>query len=159
LGVEPGEEAGYGNEVCMLYEDFAETQKTPAKIYITTHTTAEMVKYMGNCLLASKVIFCNEMYQICHESQIDYKEVARLVSLDKRIGPSHMQVPGPDGKFGTSGKCFPKDMNSLIWYAKSIGVDPLVLEALWTKNLLVREDHDWEDIPGATTANMNFEKK
>jgi UDPglucose 6-dehydrogenase len=145
-------------KVVRLYKSFTETQQKSADIYETNSKTAEMIKYVANAFLATKVSFFNEIYDICKESNVDYEFVRQMVLKDKRIGQSHSQVPGMDGKRGFSGKCFPKDLNSLISYAQAIGVDPLILEAAWIKNLLVREDHDWEDIPGAVSQNMNFKK-
>ena len=140
-------EVGYDNEVRYLCQAFIKTQKNPANVYVVDSSVAEMVKYMGNCMLASKVIFCNEMYEICKAAHIDYDMVSELVGYDKRIGFSHMNVPGSDGRHGFGGSCFSKDINGLICFAKSIGVDPLILETAWTKNLLVREEYEWEDLP------------
>jgi UDPglucose 6-dehydrogenase len=36
-----------------------------------------------------------------------------------RIGHSHLQVPGSDGKFGYGGTCFPKDVKAFIGYDKN----------------------------------------
>lgn len=107
---------------------------------------AEMAKYVGNSFLTTKVVFFNEMYQICKNAGIDYDKVVKLVSQDRRIGASHMKVPGPDGQFGAGGPCFPKDTNALIAFAKQNNVDPLVLESIWSKNLLIREVHEWESL-------------
>ena len=41
-----------------------------------------------------------------------------MLEKDARIGNTHMQVPGPDGKFGFGGTCLPKDTNALLYYAK-----------------------------------------
>ena len=40
--------------------------------------------------------------------------------------------------------CFPKDLNALMFIAKSVGVDPVVMQAVWDKNNEVRDDRDWE---------------
>jgi nucleotide sugar dehydrogenase len=147
---------GFDSEVFYLYKDFTKTQEKPANIKVTTSSVAEMVKYMGNCFLATKVAFCNEICEICQSLNIDYKQVYDLVSLDTRIGPSHMKVPGHDGKHGFGGSCFPKDLNALIHIAEEQGIDPLVLETVWTKNLLVREEREWEKLAQVTG---KYEKK
>jgi UDPglucose 6-dehydrogenase len=147
---------GFDSEVFYLYKDFTKTQEKPAVIKVTTSSVAEMVKYMGNCFLATKVSLCNEICEICQALNVDYREVSALVGLDTRIGPSHMKVPGHDGKHGFGGSCFPKDLNSLIFLAKECGVDPLVLESVWTKNLLVREEREWEKLAQVTG---KYEKK
>lgn len=111
-------------------------------------TTAEMVKYVGNCFLATKVSLANELYQICDKLGIQYDGVIKLAMLDKRLGRSHWKVPGPDGHFGFGLTCFPKDINALIAAAVSLGVDPKVLRAVWEKNLEVRPEKDWEQMKG-----------
>lgn len=44
--------------------------------------------------------------------------------------------------------CFPKDINAMISVAKGVGVDPMVLQAAWDKNLEVRSNRDWEQQVG-----------
>ena len=75
----------------------------------TSSTYAEMVKYVTNCFLATKVSFANEIYQICEGLDIDYDKVIEYSKHDERLGYSHWMVPGPDGDFGYGGHCFPKD--------------------------------------------------
>ncbi len=113
-------------------------------IYHTNLTTAEMVKYMANCLLATKVIFANEMYEICEKLGIKYEEVKKMVVADRRISESHLDVTSLRG-FGK--KCFPKDIVAMIGLFKEHGVDVSLLEAVWNKNLRIRKIKDWEGIP------------
>lgn len=115
-------------------------------IYQTDPTSAEMVKYMANCALATKVIFANEMYDICQKLGINYDEVKNMVASDKRIGASHLGVTTLRG-FG--GKCFPKDLLALRGLSKNLNIDTTILDAVWKKNLKVRKVHDWEEIPFA----------
>lgn len=143
--------------VDKLFQDFAAAQKKPATIVRVSSEEAELLKYVTNAFLATKIAFCNEIYDICEAMKIDYKSIVNLLKLDKRIGSSHLAVPGPDGKRMFGGKCFPKDLNSLIFFAKQNGIDPLLLDTVWTKNIMLREP-DWENIPGATTKNMEFKK-
>ena len=67
---------------------------------------------------------------------------------DERIGKTHLSVPGPDGKLGYGGSCFPKDVNALIHFCNTIGLSPLVLESVWKKNIEVRPEKDWEKLKG-----------
>jgi UDPglucose 6-dehydrogenase len=129
-------------------------------LYKTSSTNAEMVKYVANCFLATKVSFANEMYQACKSlaslgNDVSYNIVISLAKLDKRLGDSHWQVPGPmpaddsgSPAFGYGGSCFPKDINALIYTLEKIGVDPKVLKASWNKNLEVRPQRDWEKLKG-----------
>jgi len=120
--------------------------KTP--IIKTGSDTAEMVKYFCNCLLATKVSFANEIKQICDKIDIDYDKVLEYSLYDERIGNTHLTVPGPDGRLGFGGSCFPKDINALITLAKSVDVDAVILDAVWNKNLEIRPDKDWEKLLG-----------
>ncbi len=125
------------------------TRVYPSKTYVQTDaTTAEMVKYVANTFLATKVAFANEMYDICNFIGISYEEVVGFAKLDQRLGDSHWQVPGPDGKRGFGGSCFPKDINGLIAHAQSVGVEPSLLKRVWANNLQVRPERDWEELVG-----------
>lgn len=93
--------------------------RTPvfAQVVLCKPEEASMMKYTINSFLATKVSFMNEIQRICTNSGIDYDQVKELVKLDRRIGDSHMDVPGPDGKFGFGGMCFPKDTKALLHYS------------------------------------------
>lgn len=146
------------SRVDKLFQAFVAAQKKPAIIVRVPSEQAEMLKYVTNAFLSTKITFCNEIYDICKSVKVDYNSVVGLLKLDKRIGITHLNVPGWDLKRQFGGKCLPKDLNSLIFFAKENGVDPLLLDTVWTKNIMLREP-DWENIPGATTKNMDFRKK
>jgi UDPglucose 6-dehydrogenase len=138
-----------GEKLVSLYRDLYGPK---AKVFITDTTTAEMVKYMSNAFLATKVMFANEMFDLCNTLGIKYEEVADLVAADPRIGPSHLQVTTLRG-FG--GKCFPKDTVAILGSARKMKVDMPVIKAMWEENLKVRKVRDWEEIRGA----VNDKKK
>ena len=123
-----------------------------AKYIITTPTTAETIKYASNVTLASQITIANEIYQICQKLNIDYNVVKDTILLDKRIG-SNINVPGSDGDLGFGGKCFPKDINALIYLSKQKGYNPELLQQVWKTNLKLRKKHDWDNILGATSNN------
>jgi UDPglucose 6-dehydrogenase len=137
-------------KVMKLYNDFVKTQDISGEVFIVDSSAAEMLKYVTNSFLATKVSFFNEMAEICGAVGVDYKDVVAMLMMDKRIGKSHLQVPGPDGKKGWGGSCFPKDVNALIAFAIKHNIDPLMLESAWTKNLVVREECEWEDLAQVT---------
>jgi len=114
----------------------------------TGYKTAEMVKYFINNFLSTKVSFANEMYEICKSLDIDYDKVTEYALYDNRIGRSHLAVPGPDGDFGFGGHCFPKDLAAMIYIAKILDLNPIMLEATIEKNDKVRKNRDWERMPG-----------
>ncbi len=84
--------------------------------------SASLIKYAINTFLATKVTFFNELNKIFKESNaIDsWSNFIKIIAIDKRIGSSHMDVPGFDGKFGYGGTCFPKDCKALIKYSEEI---------------------------------------
>ena len=128
----------------------------PNSKYIFVNTrTAEMIKYAANVLLASQIALANEIYQICQSVGVDYEIVKQAVLMDDRIG-KNIDVPGHDGDFGFGGKCFPKDLNALIYLARENMYRPYLLEEVWRLNERVRKDKNWLDIVGATSENNNF---
>ncbi|MDO8488210.1 MAG: nucleotide sugar dehydrogenase [bacterium] len=132
------------HKLIMLYrEAFPKTL-----MFETDPVTAELVKYMSNTYLATKVIFANEMAQLCEKLGIKYEEVKKMVVADRRIYDSHLDMTTQKG-FG--GKCFPKDTVALLGLAKDLGIDLSVLTTVWKKNLKIRNVRDWEDIPGAVS--------
>lgn len=125
-----------------------ETAYSGVPVTKTHSTIAEMVKYMTNSFLAVKVGFAAEMLQICRHLEIDYDKVVEYATKDKRLGTSHWSQPGPDGKLGFGGSCFPKDINGLMSLAKQLGVDANVLKGAWATNLKVRPEQDWKELKG-----------
>ena len=119
------------------------------KHYILTDTTtAEFIKYMANTFLAVKVSVVNEFYRMSKVLGTDWDKALEGFVSDPRIGNSHTQVPGHDGKLGFGGTCFPKDINALITMGKELGVDMNTLEAAWKTNLEVRPEQDWKYLVG-----------
>lgn len=121
--------------------------------------TAEMVKYFINNFLSTKVLFANEIYQICEKINIDYDKVIEYSLYDKRIGHSHLSVPGPDGDFGIGGHCFPKDLSAMIFLAKKLGIQPDILESVILKNNKIRTNRDWENMVGRAISKKIRSKK
>lgn len=115
---------------------------------ITDPTSAEVIKYMSNIMLASKILVANEFYMLSKKVGANYLDVQKGVESDPRIG-THLGVPGNDGDFGFGGACFPKDIVGIIGLAKNLKVDVSALEAIWKKNLKIRKHRDWEEMPQA----------
>ena len=135
----------YTSKVEKLYRwRFGET--TP--IIKTNYETAELIKYMNNCFFATKVSFLNEMYQIADKCGADWNMAVEGFVRDGRIGHSHMNVPGPDGKFGFGGSCFPKDIQAMINFSEELGINTNVLRGTWNTNLEVRPEMDWKKLKG-----------
>jgi UDPglucose 6-dehydrogenase len=105
--------------------------------------------------LATKVSFANEMKMICDGINIDYDKVVEYATHDERLGKSHWVVPGPDGKLGFGGSCFPKDINALIKFAEKLDIQTNVLLSAWDTNLDVRPEEDWKELKGRAVLDEN----
>ena len=104
----------------------------------TDLATASILKYTINSFLATKVTFFNELFDLLQVSntETEWGSFVDMLTRDPRIGASHIKVPGPDGKFGFGGHCFPKDTKALLYYANKMGVDLTVLrKAINTNNV------------------------
>lgn len=112
-------------------------------------TMAEMVKLTRNCYLATRLSFFNEIKQICDKLNISYDEMREFAGMDDRVGSHYNKVSDENPGWGLS--CLPKDLNDLMFVARSVGVDPMVMKAVWEKNLEVRKDRDWERMEKAVS--------
>jgi UDPglucose 6-dehydrogenase len=98
-----------------LYEPFNHQMKRMVR---TSNLSAELIKYAGNCFLATKISFMNEIARLCDKTGADVNEVRQGIATDSRIGAQFL-YPGP----GYGGSCFPKDVKALIYKAKELGMD------------------------------------
>jgi len=106
---------------------------SPTVVYCETNE-AEMLKLMKNCFLSAKVSIMNEFYDFCGATNTDYETVATMAKQDARMGTSHFQVPGPDGRRGFGGTCFPKDTHSLYCQMNAHGITPHIYPAILARN-------------------------
>lgn len=88
-----------------------------APILITKIESAELIKYAANSYLALRIIFANQIADLCEKCGADIKEVIQGVGMDKRIG-AHYWYPG----LGYGGSCFPKDVAALAAFARQVKV-------------------------------------
>ena len=114
----------------------------------TDYQTAELIKYMNNLFFATKVSFLNEMKLVANMVNADWDTAIEGFVLDGRVGHSHLAVPGPDGKNGFGGSCFPKDIQAMITFGELNNIDMNVLKGAWQTNLNVRPERDWEKLKG-----------
>jgi len=111
------------------------------KYIYTDAKKASFTKYIINTFLALKVAYFNELNELLDEDHEDWTELVNIIMLDKRIGASHMDVPGPDGRKGFGGACFPKDTNAFVKYSMKNGKLLDILDAAIKKNNLVRSSY------------------
>ena len=124
----------------------------------TDYESAELIKYVCNTFFATKVSFLNEMKLLSDKVGADWDTVIEGFVRDGRVGHSHTQVPGPDGKLGFGGSCFPKDIQALINFGDSLSINLNVLKGAWKTNLKIRPEKDWEKLLGRAIVNENKTK-
>tara|TARA_B110001452_G_scaffold267608_1_gene278432 strand:+ start:3929 stop:4750 length:822 start_codon:yes stop_codon:yes gene_type:complete len=102
-------------------------------------TEAELVKYTKNNYYAMKVVFANQMYDICQAMGVEWSTIKEIITTpqDQPIGDSHLEpLMGLNRGFG--GKCLPKDTLALRELARNLGVDYDLLDALQNDNAALR---------------------
>jgi len=92
---------------------------------ITDVPSAEMIKYASNAFLAVKISFMNAIANICELAGADVTQVIKGLGLDPRIGPAFLQAG-----LGFGGACLPKDVESLIQTAATLGCDFKLLRSV-----------------------------
>lgn len=112
-----------GRNVLRLFE------KIDAPKIVTDIVTAEMIKYVSNCFLATKISYSNEIANLCERVGTDVNEVMEAVGLDPRIGSQFLRAG-----LGFGGSCLPKDLAALITAAESLGYRPELLRAVQRVN-------------------------
>ena len=127
-------------KVKNLYLDSSNVKNL--EFFETDIHTASLVKYSINSFLALKVAFFNQIFNLAKkDNDFSWNEFIEVLSHDPRIGDSHLKVPGPDGRFGFGGACFPKDTAALIKYAQDNDVDFSILEAAVKFNNKIRKSY------------------
>jgi UDPglucose 6-dehydrogenase len=106
----------------QLYRPFLRTENP---FLVMGLESAEMTKYVANCLLATKISFINEMANLCERLGADINDVRRGIGHDQRIGFSFL-FPG----VGYGGSCFPKDVRALIDAADKRRLDARILKSV-----------------------------
>ncbi len=123
--------AEVGDRLRELYGPFLRTDRP---FLVMTPESAEMTKYVANCLLATKISFINEMANLCELYDADINEVRRGIGHDSRIGFSFL-FPG----VGYGGSCFPKDIRAVIHMAQLRGVPARMMESVDAVNEAQKE--------------------
>src|SRR5438093_6501052 len=105
-----------------------------APIVAVDRRSAELAKYTANALLATGISFMNEISHIAMAVNADIDDVARIVGMDRRIGPAFLR-----SGLGWGGSCFPKDVLALTSAAARYGCETPILRAAYEINQLQRE--------------------
>src|SRR5258705_9753362 len=91
---------------------------------ITDVPSAEMIKYASNAFLSTKISFINAIANICELAGADVTQVMKGMGLDPRIGSAFLSAG-----LGYGGSCFPKDTDTLVHTAATLGYDFALLRA------------------------------
>jgi UDPglucose 6-dehydrogenase len=121
---------GYTKESYSVAEDIILMLPLAPFERIMPAKEAEMVKYFNNSWFGTKVVFCNQMYDLCKKMGVDYDSIKECVSADRRIGKTHLEIWYQKNFRGYSGKCLPKDIKSLLQFAEKIGADLKLLKVV-----------------------------
>lgn len=119
-------------------EAFKSINTGELKIFQTTFETAELVKYMENSFLATKVTFCNEFYRLSSALGVDYNEMRELFVVDPRVGRSHTLVYADHPYYES--KCLDKDIPAIIQFAKNVGIDMQLMKSVRATNDTYKKD-------------------
>ena len=129
-------------KVAELYNNHSDCKIV--EVHETDVISASLVKYSINTFLASKVIFFNQLHDIYQALNPDIKwdKFITMINSDNRIGESHMNVPGHDGRLGFGGACFPKDTTALLSLSKDIGKEFSLLKEVIRINNNIRMQYN-----------------
>jgi len=143
---------GGESEVVEKVEELYKYRFYTIPIFKTTFEGAEFVKYMCNGFFAMKISFLNECYDIAEKIGIDFNDLRDMWLSDSRIGNSHIDVPGHDGKRGFSGKCFVKDVKAIYKWTEENDYNFDMMKVTDEVNERIRGDEDWKKIKGASSS-------
>lgn len=125
--------------------DIFESLRGPHIRYFQTDAkTAEVIKYMENMFIATKVTFVNEMYEVCKSIGVDWHTVREGWLLDSRVDRNFTAVRL--NKRGYEGKCLPKDTKALISTSEESGYDPKFLKSVTENNNRIRKMTGFSEI-------------
>tara|TARA_B100000900_G_C20422115_1_gene651403 strand:- start:66 stop:905 length:840 start_codon:yes stop_codon:yes gene_type:complete len=143
--------------LAKFYENYTKCKNK--EFMFTDAKSASLIKYAINSFLATKIIFFNELKELFDNigTNENWDVFTKLISIDKRIGDSHMKVPGDDGKYGFGGACFPKDTSAFLKYAESRGIKLNLIKNVINTNNQIRAKYNVTE--REKEQNINYTKK
>lgn len=125
-----------------IYNIFVRKLGPEKQYYLIDSIEAEIVKYTENAWGGVKVIFFQEIYELCQQLGASYARVREGWALDNRVERMHTAVFVDSRGFG--GKCYPKDLNGIVAAAADIGVDLSMIKAALRKNKEIKTEDEGE---------------
>jgi UDPglucose 6-dehydrogenase len=113
------------DSISILNAIYEKQIKNNFPIIFTTRRSSELIKYASNSMLAMRIIFINEIADLCEKVGANVDDISLGIGLDKRIGPDFLNA-GP----GFGGSCFPKDARALVESGKSYSAPQNLLRAV-----------------------------
>jgi len=127
----------------MAIKLYQQVYNADIQIHMADSDAVELAKYMENAFLATKVTFCNEMYDLAGKLGINYNVVREIWTADPRIGKSHTFVYADNRGYG--GSCLPKDVNALISIGEGINADMSLMKSISKRNDKIRNKGNGHD--------------
>ena len=152
---------GDRNISSMVSNAYLNHSRCKTKEYIFTDLrSASLIKYAINTFLATKVIFFNELHSLFEKIDVSdsWESIIDVISKDNRIGSSHMNVPGHDGRKGFGGACFPKDSLALVKYSDDLEKELSLLKSVVKINNKIRKQYKELD-SRESEQNVSFDDK
>jgi len=128
----------------------------PAQVLTMSPVEASFFKYTVNNYLSMKVTFMNQLKKVMDDFGGSYNQLSRALMADARMGHSHMKIPGPDGKEGFGGACFPKDLSAFINFVDTkTDQSSEIWKTVQLLNNEIRSEYDLND--REREQNVNFD--
>ncbi len=122
----------YDDVIIMFKKLYSHNLEIP--VYVKSYEQCELFKYTLNVYFAVKIWYFNEIYEISDKIGVDYDQLQKMFSLDKRIGDYGTYVPGHDGKFGYGLSCLPKETKGMASLQESLGINNTILKEIIKRN-------------------------
>ena len=113
------------DSISILNAIYEKQIKNNFPIIFTTRRSSELIKYASNSMLAMRIIFINEIADLCEKVGANVDDISLGIGLDKRIGPDFLNA-GP----GFGGSCFPKDARALVESGENYNAPQNLLKAV-----------------------------
>jgi nucleotide sugar dehydrogenase len=140
---------------CIELNDiYKESLCAPCDVHYVSAVEAAFIKYGINSFLMTKVMFWNQFEKLCAAEWANYDVVKHVIGCDPRIGQSHMDVPGHDGRRGSAGACFSKDIPALIHFSEN---RLSILKESWNVNCKIRNSYP-NKLPREIEQNITFKE-